>query len=139
MLPEARNSVDAIDAATAVARPEPAALTVDVLDEHLAMLSPVRAINECDPHLPLSVVMRRDANNVVTTLRHGHADIALGRPGDVDTPWPSDIHAQPVLAEPIQLLVPLDHELARAESITPAELAPHPLWPAAVTSDSGPS
>ena len=128
LLPEARNAVDAIDAAAAAARPGPATLTVDVLDEHLSMLPRIRTINESDPHLSLSAVMRHDASNSVTTLRHGHADIALGRPGSVDTPWPADIHARAVLAEPIQLLVPVGHELARAESITPAELSRHPLW-----------
>lgn len=128
LLPEARQAVDAIDAATAAARPGPARVTVDVLDEHLSMLARIRAINESDPHLPLSAVMRHDATDCVTTLRHGHADISLGRPGDVGNPWPTDIQGCPVLAEPIQLLVPLDHELAHAESVTLAELSRHPMW-----------
>lgn len=128
LLPEARNAVDAVDAAAAAARPGPVTLTVDVLDEHLSMLPSIRTINESDPHLSLSAVMRHDASNSVTTLRHGRADIALGRPGSVDSPWPTDIHARAVLAEPIQLLVPVGHELSRAASITPAELSRHPLW-----------
>ena len=45
LLPEARAAVDAVDAAAAVVRPGPGALTVDVLDEHLAMLPRVRAVN----------------------------------------------------------------------------------------------
>lgn len=91
LLPEARAAVDAIDAAAAVARTGPAYLTVDVLDEHLSMLPAVRAINESDPGLQLSAVMRHDASDAVTMLRRGQADIALGRPGDVQTPWPRDI------------------------------------------------
>lgn len=128
LLPEARTTIDAIDAAATAARPGPASLTIDVLDEHLAMLPRIRAINESDPDLMLSAVMRHDAHDAVTTLRHGHADIALGRPGDMDIPGPADIHRRPVLAEPIRLLVPTGHELDRAESITPAQLAHHPLW-----------
>ena len=128
LLPEARTAVDAIDAAAAVARARPGALTVDVLDEHLAMLPRIRAVNKSAPHLHLSAVMRHDARNAVATLRNGDADIALGRPGDVDTPWPADIHARAVLAEPIRLLVPRGHALERASRITLADLAAHPLW-----------
>lgn len=128
LLPEARAAVDAIDAAAAVARTGPASLTVDVLDEHLAMLPAVRAINESDPGLQLSAVMRHDASDAVTMLRRGQADIGLGRPGGVQTPWPRDIQGRTVLAEPIRLLVPEGHELDRAESITIADLARYPLW-----------
>ncbi len=128
LLPEARTAVDAIDAAAAAVRRCPAALTVDVLDEHLSMLPRVRAVSKSDPHLHLSAVMRHDARNAVAMLRNGDADIALGRPGDVGTPWPADIHARAVLAEPIRLLIPSGHALDRTTSVTLADLAGHPLW-----------
>ncbi len=128
LLPEARTAVDAIDAAAAAAGPGPASLTVDVLDEHLSMLPPIRMIDESDPELRLSAVMRHDASDAVTRLRHGQADIALGRPDVGGTPWPADIHGRPVLTEPIRLLAPLDHELGQASSVTPAQLTQYPLW-----------
>ena len=72
--------------------------------------------------------MRHDASKAVTMLRNGAADITLGRPGDMDTPWPADIHGRAVLPEPIQLLVPDGHELEGTTRITPVDLAAHPLW-----------
>lgn len=128
LLPEARQAVNAVDAVAAAVRPGPATLTVDVLDEHLSMLPRIRTINESDPFFSLSTVMRHDATNCVTTVRNGRADVSLGRPGDVDTPWPTDIQGCAVVAEPIQLLVPRGHELNGVESVTPTELSQHRLW-----------
>lgn len=128
MLPQARTAVDAVDAATRAAGVGRPTLTVDVLDEHLAMLPRVRAVNRSENDLGLSVVMRHDARDVLTMLRGGAADIALGRPGSLALPWPADIRGAEVLVEPIRLLVPVGHPLDRPGGVAPAELAGHSLW-----------
>lgn len=128
ILPQARRAVEAVDAAAAVAGVGRATLTVDVLDEHLAMMPRVRALSEREPGLGLSVVMRQEAREVLTMLRGGAADIVLGRPGPVGQPWPADIRGAAVLAEPIRLLVPTGHPMDRPEGVTLAELAGQQLW-----------
>lgn len=128
MLPQARTAVDSVDAVVAVAGVGKPTLTVDVLDEHLAMMPRVRAVNQSESDLGLSVVMRQDVRDVLTMLRGGAADIALGRPGSVGLPWPADIRGADVLLEPIRLLVPVGHPLDRPGGVTPAELTAHSLW-----------
>lgn len=128
LLPSARDAVDAIDAIASVARTGTESLTVDVLDEHLTMMSWVRAVKKADPSRELSVVMRNDAADAVTRLRDGSADIALGRPGDVVAPWPADVQGRPVLAEPIRLLVANGHELAAGAAVRLEDLSHRRLW-----------
>ncbi len=130
LLPEARRAVDAVDAVRASARGAVggAGLTVDVLDEHLAMMALVRSVSQVDPGLDLSVVTRGSARSVLEMLRTGVADIALGRPGPVGSPWPTDLRGAAVLAEPVRLLVPAGHRLDRPEGVPLGELAGEPLW-----------
>ncbi len=130
-LPEARQAVDVLDAALAAVNTGPQTLTVDVLDEHLAMLPSVRQINQREPNLSVTVVMRADAQPALSMLRNGTADIALGRPGALDPAgprWPADIRGQEVLAEPIRLLVPVGHHLDRPEGVRLEQLVGQPLW-----------
>lgn len=127
LLPEARRAVDAIDAVAAAGAPQADVLTVDVLDEHLAMLPRVRNLATSRPDLRLSTVMRHDATDAMEVLRRGGADVVMGRPSQLPAPWPSDIQGRAVLAEPIQLLVPVGHRLDRG-AVSPAELADEPLW-----------
>lgn len=131
LLPEARQAVDAIDAAIDSATARPRMITVDVLDEHLAMLPAVRQVARTKPDLAVSVVMRTNAHPMLTMLRHGTADIALGRPGSLDpgdVAWPGDIRGAQVLAEPIRLLVPAGHSLDQPHGVRPEQLTGQPLW-----------
>lgn len=130
LLDQARQAVDAIDAAAATVAGV-RAITVDVLDEHLAMLPAVRQVARSSPDLAVSVVMRADAHPALTMLRNGTADIALGRPGALDTSgvaWPADIRGEQLLAEPIRLLVPTGHRLDQPGGIRTEELKAEPLW-----------
>ena len=127
-LPHARAAVDAVDAALAPFTGAAAPMTIDVLDEHLAMLPRVRTIAKSVTEASLSVTMRGDSDSVLHGLRRGSVDFALGRPGAIDVPWPSDIRGAPVLAERIELLVPTGHELDRSGGVTMEELGAHPLW-----------
>lgn len=140
LLPMARQAVDAIDAAVdSVLRA--GTLTVDVLDEHLCMLPAVRALNDGATELTLSVVMRADTASALETLRRGTADLALGRPGPMASPWPSDVRGVPIHQEQIQLLVPNGYLIDSESGATPADrpgtpgpaismtdLARHQLW-----------
>lgn len=131
LLPEARRAVDAVDAAAATVSGGPRAVTVDVFDEHLAMLPAVREVARTSADLDVSVVMRADAHPMLTMLRHGAADIALGRPGALDVSsvaWPGDVRGQQVLAEPIRLLVPTGHRLDQPGGIRTEQLQGQPLW-----------
>lgn len=126
LLPEARKAVDAVEAAAAVVAQGSLGLSVDVLDEHLSMLSRVRAFADLRPDLALSAVMRHGVD-ALQTLRKGGVDVALGRPGALAAPWPTDIHGCAVFAEPIELLVPVGHRLDR-KTVTMQELVGEPLW-----------
>lgn len=126
LLPEARRAVDAIDAATQSASPQTDALTVDVLDERLSMLPRVRALASQQPDLQLSTVMRH-GRDALEMLRADQTDVVLGRPGHMASPWPPDIGGRAILAEPLELLVPLGHALDK-DAVTVAELRDQPLW-----------
>ncbi len=125
LLPCARQAVDAMDAAVASVT-HVDGLSVDVLDEHLSMLPRLRALAAARPDLQLSATMRH-GDDALEVLRRGDADVALGRPGQLPTPWPSDIRGRPVFMEPIQLLAPAGHRSAQ-ESVTMAQLVGEPLW-----------
>ena len=140
LLPVARDAVDAVDAAVdSVLRA--GTLAIDVLDEHLCMLPAVRALNNDSTDLTLSVVTRADTASALDTLRSGAADLVLGRPGPMETPWPSDVRGAAIHQEQIQLLVPHGYLLNRESGGTPVgrkgeatstismtDLARHRLW-----------
>jgi DNA-binding transcriptional LysR family regulator len=127
-LPHARTAVDAADAALAVLGVGEEPLRVDVLDEHVAPLQWVLHAVEREPALSVDVTMRQDAREVVSGLRNGDFDLAFGRAGAIEPPWPDDISRRLVLLEPVGLLVGPEHALADAGQVTVAELPDHRLW-----------
>ena len=95
LIPPGRRAVDAVDAAIAAVIHQ-SDLTVDVLDEHLSMLPALRALNAGSFPARLTVVMRADTASALATLRSGAADLVLGWPGPMESPWPADIRGTAV-------------------------------------------
>ncbi|WP_020575994.1 LysR family transcriptional regulator [Actinopolymorpha alba] len=127
-LPYAREAVDAVDAAAAALITPDLPLTVDVLDEHLTALQLVRRALEHDPELTVHVTMREHRRSVVEGLRAGDFDVALGRAGAVDQPWPADVRRRPLFLERVALLLAATDPLAARAEIPLAELRGVPLW-----------
>lgn len=127
MLPPARRAVDAADAAVASVQARTGSLRVDVLNEHLAPMQHVQQLSVAEADLELEVV-GRERRTVVQMLRSGDADIAFGRAGAIEPPWPHDVRRRVVLAEPLELLVPADHRWADRDEVTCTELVGETLW-----------
>ncbi|MEU0727661.1 LysR family transcriptional regulator [Streptomyces sp. NPDC006140] len=128
LLPHARVLLQAEERAVAAVRPGDRALRVDVVGRRVATGGLVQAFHRAHPGIALDVVTLFDADTAVAAVRDGAVDAtfrAVTMPGQR---LPDGIAAVPVLDEPMHLCVGPGHEFARAESVTPAQLAGHRIW-----------
>ncbi|GGX24654.1 LysR family transcriptional regulator [Streptomyces lomondensis] len=128
LLPHARVLLQAEERAVAAVRPGDRALRVDVVGRRAATGGLVQDFHRAHPEIPLDVVTLFDADTAMAAVRDGAVDAtfrAVTMPGHR---LPDGIEAVPVLDEPLHLCVGPDHEFARAESVTPAQLAGHRIW-----------
>ena len=119
LLPYAREAVEALDAAVAVAGVRDP-VRVDVMDEHAAAVGLLRRAVERDPSLALQTAARGDRHTAIDALRAGDADIAFGRAWT--QPWPADIRRRCALLEPVGLLVGEGHPWWSRSEVAMAEL-----------------
>ncbi|WP_433575511.1 LysR family transcriptional regulator [Nocardia brasiliensis] len=128
LLPAAREALSSVDAALASVAASAVALTVDVPDEHLAILPMLHQALGRDRELHPQVTIRAPDADIVQGLREGAYDVAFGRAGAITPPWPGDLHRALVMLEPIGLLVSRDDQLAQQDSIPIADLGGVQLW-----------
>lgn len=128
LLVRVRSVLAEVDGLLAEVAPESGPLRIDVLAEHLAPLRFVREQAVAEPGRPLEVVHRDPDRDLVSSLRSGFADVAVGRAGAVPGPWPTDVERRHLLHEPICLLVGPDHPLAGRDAIPMRELAGESVW-----------
>lgn len=124
----ARDALSQVDAALAAVGAWEGPLTVDVLNEHLPPMRMVHQAIDRDPTLRLQVTMRKGARDVVADLRSGEFDLAFGRAGAIQPPWPADLDRAILMLEPVGLLVSADDPLCERDSVTLDELRDVPLW-----------
>ena len=128
LLPHARALLQAEDRAVAAVRPGDRALRVDVVGRRAATAGLVRDFHRAHPEVTLDVVTLFGVDAAVAAVRDGAVDAtfrAVTMPGHR---LPDGITATPVLDEPLRLCVGPGHAFARAEWVTPAQLAGHRIW-----------
>lgn len=129
LVPRAQAILADVDRMVAAARPGGRSIRLDVLDEHLSVLRfVIEESQDGDGDGTLEVVMREDAHSLVGMLRSGRADIAFGRAGAVENPWPEDLVRGTTFLEPIQALVGPGHPWAERREVRTAELAGQAVW-----------
>ncbi|MEW2610491.1 LysR family transcriptional regulator [Streptomyces sp. NPDC047880] len=128
LLPHARALLQAEERAVAAVRPGGRALRVDVVGRRAATAGLVRDFHRAHPEITLDVVTLFGVDAAVAAVRDGAVDAtfrAVTMPGHR---LPDGITSTPVLDEPLRLCVGPGHEFARAEWVTPAQLAGHRIW-----------
>ncbi|WP_236789975.1 LysR family transcriptional regulator [Amycolatopsis sp. GM8] len=128
LLPHARELLRAAERAAAAVTPGRRALRIDVVNRRIAPSNVLRAFYQQHPAIELDVV----------TLAHADAASALAEvsAGTLDATFrslralelPDELRSARVIDDRHELLVGPKHPLANAKSVTPAELAEHPVW-----------
>ncbi|MFJ8038957.1 LysR family transcriptional regulator [Kitasatospora sp. NPDC096147] len=127
-LPHARELLRTADRALASVRPGRRALRIDVLNSRGAGSGLMRGFHAAHPDTELDVLMLLGIEEAVEAIRSGALDgsfRAVTMPG---RPLPPDLLSLRVLDEPLYLLTGPGHPLARARSVTLAELTGHRIW-----------
>ncbi|MFJ9431037.1 LysR family transcriptional regulator [Streptomyces sp. NPDC101490] len=128
LLPHARELLRAADRAVASVRAGRRPLRVDVINSRGAVSGLMRDFHRAHPGTELDVLMMLDIDAAVAALRSGAIDASFRAVADPGRPLPEDIASVRVLDEPLQLLTGPGHALARARSVTVAELVGHRIW-----------
>jgi DNA-binding transcriptional LysR family regulator len=127
-LPHARDLLQAEQRAAASVRPGRRALRVDVIGRRLAPAGLLRDFHRAHPETELDVVTLTDADAAIDALRSAEIDACFRAVVATARQLPHGVRAARVFDEPVQLLTGPDHVFARADSVTPGELAGHRIW-----------
>ncbi|GGW14387.1 LysR family transcriptional regulator [Streptomyces capoamus] len=127
-LPHARELLRVAERAAASVRTGRRPLRVDVIASRVAPSGLMRGFHRAHPEIDLDVVMLFDVETAVAALRSGAIDASFRAVAMPGRPLPEDIASVRVLDEPHQLLTGPAHALARARSVTLAQLAGHRVW-----------
>jgi DNA-binding transcriptional LysR family regulator len=126
-LPYARQLVTAANAASSAARPEVWPLRLDVWGQMQAPLRMVRRLLEQVPELSIQLSMRRSLAAALEAMAHEELDACFSRV-DHDRPWPAGLAHQPALLERCVVALGVEHPLAGAARLHPADLAGSTMW-----------
>ncbi|MFI6921562.1 LysR family transcriptional regulator [Nonomuraea spiralis] len=126
-LVHAHELLRAEERAIASVRPGRRALRVDVVGRKLAPATLLGDFHRAHPEFELDVVTLLDADAAIDAVRSGTIDAAVRAVTAPGGQLP-DVGVVRVLDEPVQLLVGVDHELAGARTVAPAQLAGHRIW-----------
>lgn len=127
-LPHARALLRAAERAAASVMPGSRALRIDVVGRRVATAGLLRDFHRAHPEVELDVVTIYGGAPAVAAVCDGEIDAtfrALPPPG---RRLPEDVVTEPVLYEPLQLVIGPAHEFAGARSVTPAQLAGRRIW-----------
>lgn len=123
MLPHAREILRSAERMVASAHVAP--LRVDIIDRRIAPAALLRNFHRAHPSTELEVLTLFDADTAVAAVASGEADATFRA---VTGKLPRGVESARVMDEPHELLVGPGHVLSDAESVTPAQLADHPIW-----------
>ena len=126
-LPHARDLLRAEAEALAAIRPGARPLRVDVVSRRIGPAALLRDFHRARQELPVEVVTLFDARSAIEAVASGEIDVTF-RCVMAPEQLPEGVRAVRVLDEPHLLLTGPRHELAGAESVTPAQLSGHRIW-----------
>ncbi|MGW7255261.1 LysR family transcriptional regulator [Streptomyces sp. NPDC054834] len=127
-LPHARELLRVAERAVASVRTVRRPLRVDVIASRSAAAGMMRGFHRAHPEIDLDVLMLLDIDTAIAAIRSGTVDASFRAVAVPGRPLPEDIESARVLDEPLQLLTGPAHALARARSVTVAQLAGHRIW-----------
>lgn len=123
MLPRAREILCSAERIVASVHASP--LRVDVVNRRIGPAALLRDFHRFSPETELEVLTLFDAATAIAAVASGEIDATFRA---VTGELPRGVEAARVLDEPHELLTGPGHPLADAESVTPAQLADHPIW-----------
>ncbi|MFC4061054.1 LysR family transcriptional regulator [Planomonospora corallina] len=122
-LEPARQALAAADLAVAAALDAHRRLRIDVWGHLYAPMRTLARVAALEPRLEPG--HGRDLPTVITALLHGDVDAAFGR---VHAPLPAGLTHRLVRLEPVDVVFSVDHPLAHAPAVRPAQLRDGVLW-----------
>jgi len=127
LLPHARELLQAADRARAAVTPGRRPLRIDVVNRRVAPSNLLHAFYQEHPDIDLDVVTlaHADAASALAELSAGTLDATFRSLRALELP--GDLRSARVIDDRHEVLVGPRHPLADAESVTPAELAAHPV------------
>lgn len=130
LLPHARELLRAAERARAAVTPGRRALRIDVVGRRIAPSNLLRAFYQQHPDIELDVVAltHTDAASALAEIGAGTLDATFRSLRDTAGKVPSGLRSARVIDDRHELLVGPRHPLANAKSVTPAQLADHPVW-----------
>lgn len=130
LLPHARELVRAAERARAAVIPGRRALRVDVVNRRTTPANLLRDFYQCHPGIELDVVTLAgvDAATALAEVGAGTVDATFHSLRDSAGRVPAGLRAAWVIEERHEILVGPKHPLAKADAVTPADLAGQPIW-----------
>ncbi|GAB2992099.1 LysR family transcriptional regulator [Amycolatopsis acidiphila] len=130
LLPHARELLRAAERATAAVTPGRRALRVDVVGRRIAPSNILHAFYQQHPDIELDVVTLTgvEAVSALGEVSAGALDATFRSLRDSALKVPSGLRSARVIDDRHELLVGPRHPLAKAKTVTPAELTDHRIW-----------
>ncbi|WP_073484656.1 LysR family transcriptional regulator [Streptoalloteichus hindustanus] len=130
LLPHARELLRAAERVTAAVTPGRRALRVDVISRRIAPANILHAFYQQHPDIELDVValLNADAASALAEVSAGTLDATFRSLRDFARTIPGELRSARVIDDRHELLVGPRHPLARARTVTLAELTRHPIW-----------
>jgi DNA-binding transcriptional LysR family regulator len=130
LLPHARELLRVAERAVAAVTPGRRALRIDVVNRRTTPANLLHAFYQQHPAIELDVVTLTnvDTERVLAEIGAGTVDASFRSLRDTARKVPAGLRSARVIEERHELLVGPRHPLASATSVTPAELADHPIW-----------
>jgi DNA-binding transcriptional LysR family regulator len=129
LLPHARELLRAAERVTAAVTPGRRALRIDVVSRRIAPAGLLHAFYQQHPDIELDVVAlpNADAAAALAEVGAGTLDATFRSLRDSARKVPRELRSARVIDDRHQLLVGQRHPLANARTVTPSELAEHPI------------
>ncbi|GAA3573240.1 LysR family transcriptional regulator [Amycolatopsis ultiminotia] len=130
LLPHARELLRAAERVTAAVTPGRRALRIDVMNRRITPANLLYAFYQQRPDIELDVVTLTNVDTavVLAELGAGALDATFRSLRDSAGTVPGGLRSARVIDERHEVLVGPRHPLANAGSVTPGELAGHPIW-----------
>jgi DNA-binding transcriptional LysR family regulator len=130
LLPHARELLRAAERVTVAVTPGRRALRVDVVGRRIAPANILHAFYRQHPGIELDVVTLTgvEAETALAEVSAGTLDATFRSLRDFARGVPDGLRSARVIDDRHELLVGPRHPLARARTVTLAELTPHPVW-----------
>ena len=141
LLPHARDLTRTAERARAAVTPGRRALRVDVVNRRTTPANLLRDFYQSNPGIDLDVVTLAgvDAASALAEISAGSVDATFHSLRDSAGQVPAGLRAARIIEERHEILVGPQHPLAKADTVTPADLAEHPIWMPGLTDQPEPA